>query len=138
MAMQALSFGMIGILIECFFTGWKSMFMKDVHGTCRTTLSMIPVYGFAGVAMERVHTAALSWVVSTVLYMLVIYVSELAWGGFFRVVTGKCPWDYGRGRWTPFGLINILYFPFWFITAACFPIVSSFLHSFIKFVFTNT
>lgn len=132
---KAIAYGLIGLLVECIFTGAKSWLRKDVHGTGTTYLTMIPVYGTAALILEAIRVKLLwpFWLLAPI-YMFVIYGSEFLWGYFYRVFMDRCPWDYGKGKWTIIGLINLQYWPFWLIVAMSFNKVSALLHAFVRFL----
>lgn len=117
---KLLAFGLIGLHIECFFTGIISFIYGDRSATCKTYLWMMPVYGTAAVTLESVH-GLLGWnpVLAALLYVPIIYAFEFVWGWLFRKILGKCPWDYGKKRWSVMGLIRLDFAPFWFLLALC-------------------
>ena len=41
---QLIVFGLLGLVVECLFTGLLSLVKGDPHATCQTFLIMIPVY----------------------------------------------------------------------------------------------
>src|SRR5690606_39436874 len=50
-------------------------------------------------------------------YVAVLYAIEYTAGWLLRCALGRCPWDYGRARWSVHGLIRLDYLPAW--AAAC-------------------
>lgn len=128
---KAVGFGMIGLLIECLFTGFYSVLIhRNIHGRCTTFLTMVPIYAFAGLVLEALRTGFVgcSQFFLIPLYVVVIYATELLFGLLYRVVTKVAPWDYGRSRWTVVGLINFKYLPFWFGLACAFNPLAAGLH----------
>ncbi len=124
-----LGYGVIGLLIEVFFTGVGSLLHKNWRATCQTYLWMMPIYGLAGIALEAIYHGLHHWpaVPLALVYTFVIYVTEFVSGLILKKLIGRCPWDYGLGNWTPWGLINFKYFPYWFALACCFNPISNFL-----------
>lgn len=124
-----LMFGLVGLLVECWFTGVKSWFRGDGHGTCQSWLSMVPVYGSAGLLLEglRAWMSSPSWAVFPV-YVLTIYLCEFGWGLAYAAWFGRCPWRYQEDRWTVMGLVNLRYWPYWAGLAILFDPISRGLH----------
>jgi uncharacterized membrane protein len=114
-------YGVLGMLVEVFFTGVGSLLHRDSKATCQTYLWMLPVYGPTGLLLAFIHQniAVTPWSLAPV-YVLIIYGAEFCSGWMIRRLIGVCPWDYGRGRWTVMGLIQLKYAPFWFVLALCF------------------
>lgn len=89
---------------------------------------MIFVYGGAGLALETIHSGLhWHWLPLAFVYLLVIYLIEFSSGWALKRLLGRCPWDYGIGHWTPMGLINLKYAPFWLALACFFNPISAFL-----------
>lgn len=117
-----LVYGILGWLIEVFFTGIKGLLAGDFFATSTTYLWMLPVYGTASLVMEAIDNRFRSqhWLVLAPLFTLVIFGIEYSSGAGLAAILGRCPWDYGSGPWSPGGLINLRYTPFWFALAAVF------------------
>lgn len=82
-------------------------------------LWMIPVYATAFVLYVSLHEAAVPWpwlarIAMTTAYF---YVLEAAYGLAFRLVLGKCPWDYSASRLSFLGVIRWDFAPFWIVLA---------------------
>ncbi len=116
-------YGALGWCVEILFTGLHAaIFRRDRSATGKTYLWMLPIYGGAALALERIHgvLAPVGWPGRVVVYLLVIYAAELASGHVLRRVLGRCPWDYGTSRWSIAGLIRLDYAPFWLLLGVLF------------------
>ena len=121
-------YGCLGLLIEVFFTGISSLFRKHWHATAKTYLWMLPIYGFTALALEGVsETLPWPFYLKAFLYVPIIYGMEALSGMMLKRLIGVIPWDYGSNRWTPMGLINFKYAPFWLALAMAFDPITSFL-----------
>lgn len=125
---KALVYGCLGLLIEFVFTGIGSLIRKDWNATCKTYLWMLPIYGFAALALEGV-SQAIQWpfYLKAFLYVPIIYGVEALSGWTIKQLIGTIPWDYQKSAWTPMGLINLKYAPFWLIVAMAFDPITDFL-----------
>ena len=132
---ETLAFGLCGMLIECLFTGVWSAIHGDRKLTCQTYLWMFPVYGSAGLLLTWIH-GHIFWplILMGLLYTVLMYLFEFSWGFFFRHVLGVCPWDYGRGKWTVLGLVQLKYVGFWFGLAMAFNPVCDYMHKVLYLV----
>lgn len=115
------AFGAIGLLIEVVFTGARSLIQKNWKATSVTYLWMWPIYSAAGAIMQAL-SQSLAWPfwAKAFIYMPVIYGVEALSGWILSKVIGSVPWHYGLSHWTPMGLINLKYAPYWFALALCF------------------
>lgn len=142
-----LVYGCLGWLIEVFFTGVYSLFQKHWKATSNTYLWMLPIYGFAGFTLDALHTfIPWPWYLRAPLYVAVIYGIEALSGFALEKLTGLIqskfggsgggvvPWNYGKSSWTPAGLINLTYAPFWLIIALLFDPVSAWFHRVLMFI----
>lgn len=126
---RILAFGCIGLLLECLFTGIQSVFIdKNKSAVCKTYLWMIGIYGVAGIILDyiRVWTAWPAFV-NAFIYLPIIYAVEYSSGWLLRKAIGRCPWDYGKRKYTVHGLIKLDYVFYWLVVAFCFNPFSSFL-----------
>lgn len=142
-----LVYGCLGVLIENFFTGVASLVKRHWKATTNSYLWMVPIYGFTAFALEGLHDA-LPWpfYLRALVYMPVIYGVEALSGYALEKLTGLLqrwfggsgggvvPWDYSKSAWTPMGLINLAYAPFWFLLALAFDPISSWLHRVLMFL----
>lgn len=116
----------LGLLIEVLFTGVRSVIQGNLSATSTSYLWMIPIYGFAALAMEGLQSATgWRWVSLAPAFVLIIFWVEYASGWLLHHLIGACPWDYGAGPWSPGGYINLRYTPFWFALAAGFGPISA-------------
>ena len=105
---------------------------------------MIPIGGTTALTLDLIRTSLDSptiwigidwqflWLAP--IYLIVIYMAEFISGWLYEKVTGRCPWKYGKGRWTIMGFVNLEYFRFWLILALCFNPISVGLHKFYLFL----
>ncbi len=113
-----LVFGCIGWLVEVIFTGVASILHGDKKAVCQTYLWMAPLYGLIGLILEVMRAVPIPfWLKAPLLYVPLFYLAEFGYGWLLEHLIGVCPWNYGRGRWTPAGLINLKYAPFWLALA---------------------
>jgi uncharacterized membrane protein len=132
-ATRALSFGLIGIVLECFFTGLKAFWNGDKNATCQTYLWMVPIYGLTALGLEHLNAYANKpFYIMACYYTAVIYLSEFLSGWVLKRFTGKIPWDYGKNPGSVYGYINWHYFPYWFAIGLAFNRFSRFLHKLTK------
>ncbi len=127
--LKLIAYGHIGFLLEIWFTGLHSIFLaKDKTGSATTYLPMFLIYGFTALALEGV-SQALAWpfYLKALLYVPIIYGVEGLSGYTLKMLIGKIPWDYQHGPWTPMGLINLKYAPFWLLVSMAFDPIASIL-----------
>jgi uncharacterized membrane protein len=130
---QFLAYGCLGMLLEVFFTGIGSLLHKNWRATCQTYLWMLPIYGLAGLALQGIHLSLLwHWFPLAFVYLVTIYAIEFTSGWLLEKLIGRCPWHYGLSAWTPLGLINLRYAPFWFILGCFFNPIASFLERAVR------
>lgn len=125
---KALVYGCLGVLIEFFFTGVGSLIRRDWTASSKSYLWMPPIYGFAALALEAVsHAIPWPFYLKALLYVPIIYGIEALSGWTIKHIIGIIPWDYQKSAWTPMGLINLKYAPFWLIVAMAFDPITDFL-----------
>lgn len=144
---KLLVYGCLGIIIEFFFTGVGSLISKNWKLTGNSYLWMIPVYGATAMALEGV-SSALPWPfwLKAFIYVPIIYGTEALSGWTIKVLTKKLqdrfgghggdviPWDYSKSKWTPMGLINLKYAPFWLALAMAFDPISLYLRKALNYL----
>lgn len=125
---KALIYGCLGILIEFFFTSVKSLINKDWDAPGKSYLWMLPIHGFTAVGLEKLGEM-LPWpfYFKAILYVPLIFWVEASSGWIINRLIGKIPWDYGKSFWTPKGLINLKYTPFWLLLAMVFDPIANFV-----------
>lgn len=142
-----IAYGCIGIFIEFLFTSVASLLQRNWKATGCSYIWMVPVYGSAAVALEVV-SSALPWPfwAKAFVYVPLIYGIEALSGASIAWVTkylekwfgghggGVVPWDYGKSHWTPMGLINLKYAPFWLVLAMAFDPISGYLRKVLNFL----
>jgi uncharacterized membrane protein len=121
-------YGSIGMLIECWFTGIASLIKGDRRLQSVTYLWMAPIYAFSGITIGAiVDNVHIPFYLMGFLLVPVFYGIEFLSGFALLKLIKHIPWDYGRSKWTPMGLINFKYFPFWLLLAIFFGPISSFV-----------
>jgi len=128
-------YGCLGLLIEIFFTGVYSLIIKNWKATSQTYLWMLPVYAIAGLALEGI-SEALPWpfYLKALVYVPTIYLIEAFSGWCLKKAIGVIPWDYGRSKHTPWGLINLKYAGFWLVLGMAFDPLSLYLRKMLNFL----
>lgn len=130
-------YGLIGILIEFFFTSAHSLLIKNWKGTGHSYIWMIPIYGVTALFLEAISVSvAWPFYIKAFLYVPVIYGVEALAGWTIQKFIGVIPWDYKKSAWTPMGLINLKYAPFWLILAMLFEPISVYLRKIVNFLAT--
>ncbi len=117
--------GIAGLLIEVFFTGISSLVRRDWAATSRTYLWMHPIYASGGFAVKVIHDNVILFtnpfldaiVLAILVYVPIFYGMEALSGLASQKLLGRVLWDYGRSKWTPMGLINLKYAPYWLLLA---------------------
>lgn len=142
-----LLYGLLGMLIEVLFTGVSSLVGRNWKATGHTYLDMLPVYEATAIVLELV-SEALPWPfwAKAFVYVPIIYGAEGLSGWAIKTFTGWLQrgfgghggglilWDYGTSRWTPFGLINLKYAPWWLGLAMVFDPISTLLRCMVNFL----
>ena len=118
-------FGILGQLIEVWFTGIKSMLTGRLEGTAKTYLAMVWVYGTGGTILALL-SGVINWYapLKALLFTVIIFAVEFGYGLLFQKLLGRCPWKYTSTetgeqihRFSIMGLIRVDYFPYWYILA---------------------
>jgi len=135
-----LVYGCLGLLIEVLFTSFSSLFSRHWKLTGNTYLWMLWPYGLTALLLEAV-SSAVQWPfwAKAFIYVPIFYGAEALSGVTIATATkflqwafgghqgGVVPWDYQKSLWSPMGLINLRYVPFWFLLALAFDPISGFL-----------
>ena len=112
-----LIFSFLGVGIEVIFSSIHDyMKNKDISLKGRSYLWMFLLYGIWGLIIGPLYnlTKTIPFLLRGFIYLVVIFVGELAYGYLLKLIIKKCPWKY-KGRWTIKGIVNFLYLPFWLI-----------------------
>lgn len=134
---KILLYGHIGVILEFWFTGARSLFNRHWKLTTSSYLWMLPVYGVTGLLMEVVGASVVApfWA-KAFLFVPLIYGAEALSGATLAGLTGflerflggaqggVIPWEYQKSNWAPFGLVNFRYAPFWYLLALAFDPIS--------------
>ncbi len=125
---QAFIYGCIGLLLECFFTGIYSLYRGDTRMECKTWLFMHPVYAATAMILQAV-SSSLVWpfYLKIFIYLPIIFGAEALSGWLSIKLYGRILWDYGRSKWTPFGVINLKYTPAWLVAGSIFELARHFM-----------
>lgn len=135
---KAMVYGCLGILIEHFFTGIGSIIRKDWSAKTTSYIWMLPIYGFTALALEGI-SEALPWpfYLKAFVYVPIIYGVEGLSGWTIKRLIGSIPWDYKHSAWTPAGLVNFSYSPFWFLLALSFDFLAHQISKLALFIVTQ-
>lgn len=122
-------YGLLGICLEVFWTGFKSLLNTDYTMEGTTYIWMFFIYGFA-VFLEPIHDRIREQnvILRGFIYMILIYIVEFITGWLLRIFIGVCPWNYIDSR-SINGLITLTYAPLWFALGLFFEKVHDFLNS---------
>ena len=52
--------------------------------------------------------------------MVIIFAVEYVSGSMLKLFTGRCPWNYGRCRYSVRGIIRLDFIPIWFVVGILF------------------
>lgn len=122
-------YGLLGMLMEIFWTGMHSLLSGNLNLISKTSIWMFFIYGSA-VFLEPIHSKIRrnNIFVRGTLWVFLIFAIEFISGFFLKQVIGSCPWDYSYStKYTLGGYIRFDYFPAWFIVGLIFEKVHDFL-----------
>ncbi len=125
-------YGLLGWALEIAWTGLGSLLPPtDWRLVGRTYLWMFPIYGGGALLLEGLvpAIAPLHWLVRGAIWTTVIFGLEYATGYVLRALTGQCPWDYCRARFSVNGLIRLDYAPAWFALGLAFEQITTVVHA---------
>ena len=129
--LEALLFGILGLLVEDIFTGIKSFIRGDRRGTTTSYLYMPVVWAAGGLLFRFLSpsVAGAPLVGQWLLWVMLIYVVEGLSGAILKKVLGVVPWSYSSQKGAAFGgTINLWYAPFWIGLAVGVRPVLAFVH----------
>ncbi len=110
-ASLALLYGLLGMVVEVFFTAIAE---GKVQLAGKTYLWMLPIYSLGGLTLDISNNLELVLLYKLIFFTCEIFVIEYVSGFLLRRYTGICPWDYGNTKFSIHGLIRLDYFIFWF------------------------
>lgn len=122
-------YGLLGMLMEVFWTGVHSLISGDLNLVSKTSIWMFFIYGSA-VFLEPIHDKIRRKNIffRGVAWALLIFVIEFLSGYILEQIIGSCPWDYRNSTTlTLNGYIRYDYFPAWFIVGLIFEKIHDFL-----------
>lgn len=139
---KLLLYGHVGILLEFWFTGARNLCKRHWKLTTSSYLWVLPVYGVTGILMEVIRQS-IPWPfwLKAFLYVPLIYGAEALSGATLAALTGllqrflggvqggTVPWEYEKSSWTPLGLVNFRYAPFWYLVALAFDPIADFIRA---------
>lgn len=114
-ASLALIYGLLGMIVEIFFTAIAS---GKVELAGKTYLWMSVIYAIGGMTLHFSNFLEIVLFFKLILFTLEIFVIEYGSGYLLRRFTGICPWDYGSSKFSVHGLIRLDYCVFWFCLSA--------------------
>lgn len=130
---KALLYGHIGVLLEFYFTGAASLTKRHWKLTTSSYIWMVPVYGATALLLEVVSQSVQApFYLKAFIYVPLIFGAEALSGAFLKAFTallqrflggvqgGTVPWEYPLSKWSPAGLVNFRYTPFWLLVALAF------------------
>lgn len=122
-------YGSLGICLEIFWTGFRSLINQDYTMEGRTYIWMFFIYGLA-IFLEPIHERirGQNLILRGFIYMILIYIVEFLTGLLLRAFIGQCPWNY-TGNGSIDGLITISFVPLWFGLGLLLEKVHDFLNS---------
>ncbi|MEN3003928.1 hypothetical protein [Dehalobacterium formicoaceticum] len=122
-----LIYGLLGICLEIFWTGFQSLLYSDYTMEGRTYVWMFFIYGLA-VFLEPLQDKLKgeNFFFRGTIYMLLIFFVELAAGLMLRSLIGECPWNYGA-HGLIYSIITPYFIPVWFVLGLMFEKVHDFL-----------
>lgn len=122
-------YGLLGMLLEVFWTGMHSLLSGDLNLVSNTSIWMFFIYGFA-VFLEPIHNKIRrrNIVIRGLTWTILIFSIEFISGFILEQIIGSCPWDYRNStRNTLKGYIRFDYFPVWFVVGIFFEKTHDFL-----------
>jgi len=111
-------FGLLGMLLEVFFTATFELIDGNMNMHGRTSPWMLPIYGLLGIVLVPVARPLINrgvpLPVRAFIYMLGIFLVEYVTGIIYTAF-GLVIWDYSDLPLNVHGQITLLYAPFWFV-----------------------
>lgn len=107
-------YGLIGIFLEIFWTGFNSFLNGDLTFQGHSSLIMFPIYGsviFLEKAFIQLKNAPLF--LRGLVYMCLIFSAEY-FSGILLNKLNMCPWSYANAYFNINNVIRIDYSPLWF------------------------
>lgn len=115
-------YGLLGMLIEVFWTGLGSLLAGNLSLTSRTYIWMFFIYGSA-VFLEPIHDIIRreNIILRGIAWAIIILLIEFVSGYILDLTIGVCPWDYSKSsKYSILGYIRLDYFPAWFFAGLLF------------------
>jgi len=113
--MTFIYYGLIGFILEILWTGLCSLINGDITMKSTTSLWMFFIYGLA-VFLDPLFILldGVPIILRGMIYTVLIFSAEYVTGYFLERSLGRCPWNYGNGSLSIYGLIRLDYMPIWF------------------------
>lgn len=122
-------YGLLGLLMEVFWTGFHSLLSGNLNLISSTSIWMFFIYGGA-VFLEPIHNKIRRYNIFLrgIIWALLIFIIEFISGFVLEQLVGSCPWDYRSSTsYTIRGYIRFDYFPAWFVVGLTFEKIHDFL-----------
>lgn len=120
-------YGLTGVIFEVVFTGLHSIIiLRDKNAISRTSLWMVPIYGFGALLLGAERYALGSPLLFVPIATLSIFIMEYLSGWVFKKLGIKI-WDYSHAKFSIHGLIRVDYLPFWVLVAVAYDILSGYV-----------
>ncbi len=116
------AWGLLGILTEHFFTGFKSLANGKWDAPTKSNLPIFFVYGIGGTLLELLDWA-IPWNIflKAIPMTFLIYFIEFGFGLLSKKIYGRCFWKYTKSdtdeeihRFSIMGLIRLDYALYWY------------------------
>ncbi|MFA5524457.1 MAG: hypothetical protein WDA24_08865 [Tissierellales bacterium] len=129
MLIHFIIYGLLGMIMEIFWTGIHSLISGDLNLISQTSIWMFFIYGSA-VFLEPIHDKIRrkNVIFRGITWTFLIFIIELLCGFLLNLLIGSCPWDYKDSTvYTLNGYIRFDYFPVWFVVGLVFEKIHAFL-----------
>ncbi len=126
------AWGLLGILTEHFFTGFKALSQGRWDAPTKSNLPVFFVYGIGGTILELLDWS-LSWhiLLKAVPMTVAIFAIEFLFGLLSIKLYGRCFWKYTKSdsseeihRFSIMGLIRLDYVQYWYLLSVFFMYIS--------------
>ena len=112
--------GLIGWLLEVIWTGFLAFRRREKKLTCKTSIWMFPIYGFASFFAPLSRSIKKrNLILRGIIYTAFIFAIEFTTGLILKK-HDSCPWDYSGKKYNFKGIIRLDYSPLWFISGLFF------------------
>ncbi|TJX14221.1 hypothetical protein E9840_06980 [Tissierella creatinini] len=132
MLLRYIFYGLLGVSLEIFFTGFLSLLKNDLTLEGKSYIWMFFIYGLS-VFLEPIHDKIRNEniLVRGLIYTVLIYIVELYSGSLIMKLIGECPWSY-KDSINVDSIINPEFLPIWFALGLFLERVHDFLDNKIR------